>query len=105
MSLEYQSHVRTMKEIKDAVGEVAARYGVARVLLFGSYAQGTAMPESDIDLRIDKGRLRGLLQLSGFRIDLEERLRAKVDVLTTESLDDSFLSNIKNQEVLLYEHV
>ena len=94
----------SVKEIKDVVSVTAEKYGAERVLLFGSYARGEAAHESDIDLRLDKGSIRGLLQLSGFRIALEDRLNHPVDVLTTESLDKDFLSRIQGEEILLYEH-
>ena len=57
---------------------------------------------SDIDLRIDKGTIRGL-EMAGLLIDLEDALGVSVDLIPTGSLDDSFLSAIQNDEVLLYE--
>ena len=92
-----------VKEIKDIVSVTAEKYGAERVLLFGSYARGETTLKSDIDLRIDKGKIRGLLQLSGFRIALEDRLQIPVDILTTESLDQDFLNRIRGEEILLYE--
>lgn len=89
-------------EIRSAVREVAKRYGAARVWLFGSYARGEAKDGSDIDLRIDKGDIKGLA-LGGFVYDLEQKLNVAVDVATTASLSDSFLSEIRDDEVLLYE--
>ena len=95
--------IYAIEEIKDVVCEIAKKYGVERVSLFGSYARGEARQDSDIDLRIDKGRIRGLFQLSGFHLDLEEKLKTHVDVLTTESLNDKFLKRISGEEILLYE--
>ena len=92
-----------IEEIKDIVSITAEEYGAERVLIFGSYARGEATNKSDIDLRIDKGRIRGLLQLSGFRIALEDRLQIPVDILTAESLDQDFLNRIQGEEILLYE--
>jgi predicted nucleotidyltransferase len=96
-------HLYTIDEIGDIVCEIAQRYGVERVALFGSYARGEARPDSDIDLRIDKGRIKGLFQLSGFQLDLEDKLKANVDVLTTESLNIKFLNKILQEEVIIYE--
>lgn len=91
-----------LDEIRNTVTELGEQYGAERIYLFGSYARGEANPFSDIDLRIDKGRIRGLFALSGFRLALEERLGAKVDLLTTGSLDQKFLDRIRPEEVLLY---
>ena len=82
---------------------MAARYGVERVFLFGSYARGDAASNSDIDIRIDSGAIRDLFELSGFHQELEDVLSEPVDVLTTGSLESNFLSRIANEEVLLYE--
>ena len=57
---------------------------------------------SDVDLRIDKGSIRGLV-LAGFLVDLEDALGLKVDLIPTTSLDGQFLSSIQEDEVLLYE--
>ena len=94
--------IYSIEEIRDIVHDVAQQYGVERVWLFGSYARGEARLDSDIDLRIDKGRIRGLFQLSGFHLDIEEKLNTRVDVLTTESLNEKFLRRISGEEIVLY---
>lgn len=91
-----------LDEIRSTVTELGEQYGAERIYLFGSYARGEANPFSDVDLRIDKGRIRGLFALSGLRLDLEERLGTKVDLLTTGCLDEQFLDRIRPEEVLLY---
>jgi predicted nucleotidyltransferase len=70
--------------------------------LFGSYARGENTSESDIDLRVDKGQVRGL-QMAFLLTDLEDALKIKVDLLSTSALDDAFLSSIRGEERLLYE--
>ena len=71
--------------------------------LFGSYARGEADEESDVDLVIDRGRLRGLIQYFSFVHDLEENLNCHVDVVTTGIQDRDFLERITGEGVLLYE--
>jgi len=93
----------TIEQLRSLVQPIAARYGVERVFLFGSYAQGTANPDSDIDLRIDRGDIKDYFELSGFHQELEEIFSGKVDVLTTGSLEGKFLSRIADEEVMLYE--
>ena len=93
----------TISDIQSLVIPIAAHYGVERVLLFGSYARGDATMESDIDLHIDKGAIRGYFKLAGFHRELEEALDMSVDVLTTGALDSGFLSRIEKEEVVIYE--
>lgn len=94
--------IYSVNEIKNSIFPIAKKYGVERVYLFGSYARGTATPSSDIDLRIDKGAIKGYIQLSGFRIAILEKLEKEVDMLTTGSLDDEFLEKIKDEEIMIY---
>ena len=94
--------VNSMAEIRDVVSRLAAQYGTKRVYLFGSYARGDMTSGSDIDLRIDKGSIRGL-EMAGLLVDLEDALGIPVDLIPTGSLDDSFLAAIRDDEVLLYK--
>ena len=95
--------VHSITDLQRIVQPVAARYGVERVLLFGSHARGDAKPGSDIDLRIDSGEIRGYFKLAGFHRELEEALVSSVDMLTTASLEKDFLSKIAKEEIVLYE--
>ena len=92
----------TIDEIKEIVAVLAARYGAARIYLFGSYARGDANKDSDIDLRIDKSAIRGL-QMCGLAADLEDALGIPANLVPTGSLDSKFLNSISDDEVLLYE--
>ena len=91
-----------LDEIKQIVYELAAQYSAKRVYLFGSCARGDMTDSSDIDLRIDKGNIKGF-QLAGLLLDLEDSLGRPVDLIPTTSLDQRFLDSIRDDEVLLYE--
>lgn len=41
--------------------------------------------------------------LSGFHLDLEERLKTPVDVIIDDSLDNKFLKRISKEAIVLYE--
>lgn len=92
-----------LDEAKKIISDISQKYGVKKVILFGSYAKGDEGEDSDIDLRIDKGQIKGLFELSGYRLDLEGKLNKRVDVLTTESLSNEFLEGIKGDEIIIYE--
>ena len=91
----------TIEEIRDTAITLGQQYGVEKIFLFGSYARGDNNESSDIDFRIDKGNIRGLFQLCGFKNKLEDLLGKEVDVLTTQSLDKDFLNHIAREEILL----
>ena len=92
----------SIDELRSIITPLAKAYGAERSYLFGSYARRDMTEHSDIDLRIDKGQIRGLA-LAGLLVDLEDALGVPVDLLTTSSLDERFLSSIQDDEVLLYE--
>lgn len=94
----------TIEEIKRIITPIAIEHGVESVSLFGSYSRGTASADSDIDLKIEKGRLISLFQLCGFRLDVEDALKLRVDMVTSESSDAAFLDIIAKEEVLLYRN-
>ena len=91
----------TLSEIKTIVSRLAKQYGAERIYLFGSYARGDVTDTSDIDLRIDKGSIRGF-QLGGLLLVLEDSFGIPVDLVPTSSLDQRFLNAIQKEEILLY---
>lgn len=93
----------TISEIKNKTTPIAKAYGIGRMSLFGSYARGEAKDDSDIDLYIERGRLKSLLQYFAFIDELENVLNCHVDVVTTGIEDKQFLSAIMKEGVLLYE--
>jgi hypothetical protein len=94
--------VHSISDIQKIVSELALQYGAERVYLFGSYARGDMTAGSDIDLRIDKGSIRGLA-FAGLLGDLEDALGTHVDLISTAGMDEDFLREVQKDEVLLYE--
>ena len=89
--------------IKETVSKIAGRYGVSKVLLFGSRAKGNEKPDSDYDFLITNGNLKSLLEFSGFWQDLEEAFQAPVDVITDTSFDEDLIAEAKRNGILIYE--
>lgn len=94
----------TVEAIRDIITPIAKAHGVESVALFGSYSKGTATADSDVDLKIEKGKLSSLFQLCGFRLAVEDALALPVDLVTTEASDAEFLNAIQKEEVLLYRN-
>ncbi len=91
-----------VSEIKEVAMSLGKKYGAERIFLFGSYARGEADEKSDIDLRIDKGSVRGL-QMGALLVEMEDALGKNVDLLSTKCLEEPFLTSIREEEILLYE--
>ena len=94
----------SIDELRRIITPIAQEHGVESVSLFGSYSRGTASADSDVDLKIEKGRLRSLFQLGGFRLAVEDALKLSVDLITSEASDPVFLDSIGRDEVLLYRN-
>lgn len=98
-------HIYTVDEIKALAAPIARRYGVKALYLFGSYARGEATPLSDLDFRVERGKLRSLLELGGLYSDLEECFGKKLDIVTTQGLSPAFLDSISAEEIIVYNKV
>ncbi len=92
----------SIEKLKEIITPIAEKYQISKVYLFGSFARGDYNEQSDVDLRIEKGELKGMFALCGFYTEVEEALQMKVDVVTTGSLEDDFLREIEKDEVILY---
>jgi predicted nucleotidyltransferase len=68
------------------IRRLADTHGVRRVRVFGSHARGDAAGASDLDLLVDLAPERDLLDLAGFKLDLEELFECRVDVVTEGAL-------------------
>jgi predicted nucleotidyltransferase len=89
-------------ELKAKIVPVLRRYDVEKASLFGSYVKGEESEKSDIDILIQFKGEKSLLDLAGLKIELEEILGKRVDVLTYNSLHPLLRNKIlKEQKVIL----
>ena len=75
-----------VKEMRAEIVRIAKENGASRVRMFGSFARGTASPESDLDLLIDLEPGRHLLDLVAIKQDLEDLLHRPVHVATEAAI-------------------
>jgi predicted nucleotidyltransferase len=86
-----------LKDRAKEIRRIARRHGVVRVRVFGSHATGAATGTSDLDLLVDLRPRRDLLDLIGFKLDLEDLLGCEVDVLTEGGLSPYLRARILRQ--------
>ncbi|MBR2700159.1 MAG: nucleotidyltransferase domain-containing protein [Clostridia bacterium] len=83
----------TLEMIQDAVRTAAAQYPVKRVELFGSYANGTAREDSDVDFLVEfMENPTSLMHICGFRETLSELLKLDVDIVKLPRKQDDGLT-------------
>ena len=77
--------------------------GVVKAGIFGSYATGEAKENSDVDLLVELKDDKSLLDLVGLKLELEDVLGRKVDVLTYDAIYPPLRDIILNEQKLIYE--
>jgi len=91
-----------LEGLKDKIIPILERYEVKKAAVFGSFVRGEQKEDSDIDILVEFKGEKSLLDLAGLKIELEEALQRKVDVLTYNSLHPLLKDRIlKEQKVIL----
>ncbi|KUO69776.1 MAG: DNA polymerase [Clostridia bacterium BRH_c25] len=92
----------TISEIKDSMNDIIIKYPIKKVSLFGSFADGSASDESDVDILVEfLSSDVSLFLLSDIKNEIETRLNRKVDLIHAP-VDECSLIEI-NKVVDIYE--
>ena len=89
-------------QIIQEIKELAQKYGIQKVILFGSRARGDYRKASDIDLAVSGGNI------AAFALDVEEETTTllKYDVVNLDgSVQKELLDVIEKEGVMLYEKI
>ena len=93
----------SVSEISDIVAQIAEKYGVKKVFLFGSRARGDYREDSDYDFSIDQGNLVRLKDFLNFIDELESALNCKVNVVCRDDVGKSgFYQSMTADEIPIY---
>jgi uncharacterized protein len=82
---------------------VCRKNAVTAVGVFGSMARGEATPESDIDLIVEFGERKSLLDLVKLERELSTTLGRKVDLLTKDAISPYLRERILGEVQTIYE--
>ena len=99
-----------MRQIRALARQIAAEFRPEKIVLFGSHAAGTAIEDSDVDLLVML-RFRGDRVRQSVAIQLKLRPRFPVDLIIRSpqevrrrlKMGDTFLRDILNEGIILYE--
>ena len=91
----------SIQSIKKKIASILKRHDVKRAAIFGSFARGETKKNSDIDILIEFKGEKSLLDLIGLKLELEDALRKKVDVLTYDSLHPLLKDIILNEQKVI----
>jgi predicted nucleotidyltransferase len=79
--------------------EILQKNGIKRAAFFVSIVRGEMTDESDIDILIEFEGRKSLLDLAGLKLDLEDALERRVDLLTYRSLHPMLKDRILAEQV------
>jgi predicted nucleotidyltransferase len=90
-----------IKQKREEILRIAARYGGRNVRVFGSVARGEADELSDIDFLVDMETGRSLLDMGGLLMDLQATLGRNVDVVTERGLKPRIRERVLKEAIEL----
>lgn len=90
-----------LRERREDVYNIAQRFGVSNIRVFGSVARADADDASDVDLLVDLAPGRGLFDLGGFISGTEAALDVHVDVTTVGGLRPRLRQRVLSEAVAL----
>jgi hypothetical protein len=90
-----------LKQKREEILRLCARYGARNPRIFGSVARGEADTQSDLDFLVELEAGRSLFDLGGLQYDLEQLLGRPVDVVTERGLKSRIRERVLREAVPL----
>lgn len=88
-----------IEDLKVQLIPILQKHQVSKASIFGSVSTGTASKSSDLDLLVEFSGEKSLLDLVSLKLDLEEEIDRKVDVLTYRALHPLIRERVLKQEI------
>jgi len=86
-------------DIKKIILPILKKHGVKKAAIFGSVARGQRRKNSDLDLLVEYGKRKTLLDFVGLKLELEEKLGMKVDLGQFDTIYHLLKDQILNEAV------
>lgn len=93
----------TIQAIKKQIIPILKDQGVIKAAFFGSFATGNERPGSDVDLLVKFNHSVSLMDLSGLKLDLEDKVGRKFDVLTYNGIHPRLKKIILKEQKIIYD--
>jgi predicted nucleotidyltransferase len=91
------------KEIK-TIRDYFRNTPVLKAFLFGSFSREDALDDSDVDILVELDYTKHIgLGFVKMKIDLEDKLHKKIDLVSSNSISKHILPFINNDKKLIYE--
>ncbi len=88
----------------ELIREYFGKQPVLKAYLFGSEARMQGSEDSDVDLIIELDRTKPIgLDFIQMKLDLEDRLDRRVDLVTSKSISKYLRPSIDRDKIMIYE--
>ena len=92
-----------IKKHKGQLYQIATKYGIRKVYVFGSVARGESSEFSDIDFLIEMESGASALGVGAFQYEVQQLLGTHIDVIPTFTLskieDKTFVQSVRSEAV------
>ena len=92
----------TIEQIKKIATPILIKHGVTKAALFGSMATQTHSIDSDTDIWVELSATYSLLDFVGLKIDIEDALGKKVDLVEYEAIKPALKKYILDNPIPIY---
>ena len=92
---------QVLQQKREAILEIARRYGASDIRIFGSVARGDNTEASDVDLIVRFEPGRSLFDHGGLLMDLQDLLGVKVDVISEDGMRERFRNHVMKEAIPL----
>lgn len=82
---------------RSRIRQIALGHRVRDIRVFGSALRGTDTEVSDLDLLVEPTGETTLFDIGAIRLELKQLLGCDIDVLTPDSLPDSFRAKVMEE--------
>lgn len=89
------------EDIKRKILPILQRYGVKKIGLFGSFVRGEMREDSDVDILVEIEKDISLLDFVGLKIEIEEALGEKVDLVEYNTIKPLLRDRILKEQVVI----
>ena len=90
-----------IKRIREHSPQMQERFGVRRLSLFGSWARGSARPDSDVDVLVEFETPASARRFFGLQFFLEDLLGSPVDLVSDKALRPELRSAVEADAITL----
>ena len=91
-----------IEHIKQIITPILQNHPISRAGLFGSYVNNEQSEDSDIDILIELSDKISLLAFVQIKLDLEDKLNKKVDLVEYQAIKPRLKASILSEEDRIY---